>query len=348
MRYPFKSLLLLIACAISTPAFGQVTFDQAQFESQCPDLVTDDFEDVELEPSAGILVAPFEVDTPFVGGTLSVFMPNGDPGIGVFADTSAAGEMFTTFATVGDGCLIFDLNVPATQFGFDISVVAGTTIEFFDADGNLVATELLPETDVVFGDGDGDVFDEELMFFGFVAPTGTTFSQVKITITEGVIRFDNVSSGFCPQSVSCFDQIAETKAKLLLLIDEAQGADLHYLEGAYGCLCIMQDPIFWHNDDRLSYYGADFFVGGAYTIAWLEASGNPNVEPIIACVLNTLDCIVENEIDYAIANDGHDCYLYYAEAYSDVANELYEELDLPVVSALAYRLAWLHAFYSTY
>ena len=365
MRYKFKFFLLLIVCAISTPAIGQVTVDQAQFESQCPDLITDDFEDEELRLFfPGVFGEGFQASTTYAGGTLSYFEPDGDEGVGFFFNIDSATlidapfELLvdTTFATANDGCLVFDLDAPATQFGFDVLSGAGTTVEFFDADGNLVATEALPASDVVSGNNNGEFEDDAFMFWGFVAPTGTTFSQVKITVdTASVggedlgIAFDNVSSGFCPQSVSCFDQIAQVKAELLLLINDTQGPDLYYLECAYSCLCILQDPIFWQDDfDRLSYYGADFFIGGAYTIAWLEASGNPDVEPIIASVLSTLECIVDNEIDYAIANDGHDCYIYYAEAYADVANELYEDLDLPVVSALVYRLAWLNAFYSTY
>ena len=129
MRYKFKFFLLLIVCAISTPAIGQVTVDQAQFESQCPDLITDDFEDEELRLFfPGVFGEGFQASTTYAGGTLSYFEPDGDEGVGFFFNIDSATlidapfELLvdTTFATANDGCLVFDLDAPATQFGFDV------------------------------------------------------------------------------------------------------------------------------------------------------------------------------------------------------------------------------------
>lgn len=359
IKSPIFSYVIAIVFSFATlPAFGQVIDDQVEFETACPDLTTEDFESIDLEPFPGlpsVLVADFpdgfstpigDYSTAVTAGPLELFVVNVDA-----VDTGIGFELLvgTNFvAFEADTELELTLAEPATHFGFSYIADDNATIEFCDADGNTIAIEALPVTDDLPSGNQNDIYsDEPLSFFGYAAPDGVEIASVKLS--GGDVAFDNVAVGNCaPVDESCFGQIEGIKDSVTALIDASTGCQRHRLEAAFDCLCIMQDPLFWETENRLSCYGASFFVGGAYSIAYLEYSGHSDVEPIIASVLDLLECIVENEIDYAIANDGNDCHIYFAEAFADVAETFEEELDLPVVSALAYRLAWLHAYYATY
>ena len=95
-------------------------------------------------------------------------------------------------------------------------------------------------------------------------------------------------------------------------------------------------------------YGGSLFIGGAYTVAYLERVDDPQSDVLIDQLLDVLECIVDREIDYAIANDGHACLLERAEDFANLAEIIDEDFDNQVVATLAYKLAWLNAYYSTY
>ena len=370
MRSYFTSILNLALAAMVTVGsaslcLGQVTNDRAAFEAECADagLVTETFEGFTLEEFIpGISLGPIDEDLTLANSTLSVTGDPTSPALTNIDSTVLDASVLpfellvdTTFASFGSPgsegyCVTFDLTDPSTHFGLDILANDGVSIEFFDAVGAAVGvSEAIPNTDQTApGNNDGEYANDAFQFFGFVAPAGTTFSSVKITAADGsTVAFDNVSTGNCPQVVTCFDQLTNVKIAIADLMVGAQGVELKRLQYAFDCVCIIQNPVYWEGEDRLSRYGGNLFIGGAYTIAYLEWSGSTQVDPIIEDLLSTLNCIVDNEIAYAIANDGDSCLIENAEAYADVGDWIYEDFDLPVLTALVYRLAWLNAFYAT-
>ena len=359
MHRSLKYFLVLVTF-LASPLSAQIFTDQAEFETTCPGLPIETFSNLDFEffDNAGIAIPTFTASPEpddFDLFSLNVTDENEFPPsvFASFQDADLDGVPDGDIPTIAfssqafNPTYTFDLNGPATSFGFGYLGLVPATIELLDADGNIIVTDNLVVSELV---------PELPNFWGF---TGTEeIAQVRVTTSDGFniaanVVFANISAGNCEPIAepSCFDQIALIKGDLAALIADSDGNahELHKLENAFACLCIMEDPIFWQDDfTRLSYYGSNFFLGGAYTIAWLEASGNAGIDPIIDDIIGLLECIVDNEIEYAIANGGHDCFIHYAEAYADVADQLYEDVDLPIVSALAYRLAWLHAFYSTY
>ncbi len=151
-----------------------------------------------------------------------------------------------------------------------------------------------------------------------------------------------------PEPATCFEQLAEVKACIDDLLVDATDSDAYFLYQAHDCVCWLQDDVFWQTDDRLTAYGGSFFVGAAYTIAYLEWTEDPASNEVIDKLIAVLECIVDNEIEYAIANDGHTSFIEAAEQYADLAEIIDDDFDNEVVAALAYRLSWLHAFYATY
>jgi len=132
-----------------------------------------------------------------------------------------------------------------------------------------------------------------------------------------------------------------------LLVD-AEGSEVYFLQQAHDCVCWMQDDTFWENENRLTAYGGSMFIGAAYTVAYLEWSYHPEADALIEKIMVALECIVEAEIEYAIENGGHDCFIEAAEYYADLAEIIDDDFDSEYVATFAYRLSWLHAFYATY
>ena len=349
--------LLLVSLLFSSLAFGKsisgqvVLDDRETLNVACPDLVTEDFESFALDPFPA-LPGFFQGEAPatilngsvdYTDSALSLLL-NVDA-----VDPSNGFLVTSNFMTVQDS-ITLTLNAPANHFGIDHIGFPGSSAEFFDAGGSSVG---VLDLSTPANDTPNTLDDDDFSFSGWIAPEGVTFSSIKITFgnaADGGQRggvLDNLSTGLCVTQDTCFDLITDVKLAVGDLLANSTGQEAYKLQGAYNCLCAIQDPVFWESDNRLTQYGSTFFVGAAYTVAWLEWSDNPEVAPIIVDFLDALECIVDSEIAYAIANGGNDCYIDVAEAYLDVA-EYFEECDRPIISVLAFRLSWLYAYYSTY
>ena len=154
-----------------------------------------------------------------------------------------------------------------------------------------------------------------------------------------------------PEPATCFEMLTDVRIDVdaLLATVDPDSSDAYFLDSAAGCLEWMQDDVFWEQPsaNRLSRYGGSLFVGAAYTVLYLERVDDPAADIIIDGLLDVLECIVDNEIAYAIENDGHDCFIENAEYFADLAAIIDDDFDNEFVATLAYRLAWLNAFYST-
>jgi hypothetical protein len=163
-------------------------------------------------------------------------------------------------------------------------------------------------------------------------------------IIDGEFRFE------CdPEpTATCFSQLADVQAGVAALLADADDSDAYWAEGALDCIEWMQDDIFWDpSGDRLTQYGGTMFIGAAYTVCYLEYVDDPAADLLIDELLAVLECIVDNEIAYAIENGGNSCYIENAEHFANLGEIIDEDFDNQVVATLAYRLAWLHAYYAT-
>ena len=153
-----------------------------------------------------------------------------------------------------------------------------------------------------------------------------------------------------PPAETCFDQLEDVKAEVEALLATATDADAYRLQSVFDCVCWIQNDAFWvqPSGDRLTSYGGNVFLGGAYTIAFLERVSDPQADVIIDQLLDVLACLVDREIEYAIENGGRQANIDKAMDFADLGDIIDDEFENEVVASLAYKLAWLNAFYSTY
>ncbi len=166
-------------------------------------------------------------------------------------------------------------------------------------------------------------------------------------LLEGKVVFEPPA----PEPATCFEMLGDVRSDVVALLAAADpdSSDAYFLDSAAGCLAWMQDDIFWEqpSGNRLTRYGGSLFVGAAYTVLYLESVDDPAADAIIDGLLDVLECIVDNEIAYAIENDGHDCFIENAEYFAELGDIIDDDFDNEFVATLAYRLAWLNAFYAT-
>lgn len=148
---------------------------------------------------------------------------------------------------------------------------------------------------------------------------------------------------------SCFELLADVQSEIELLLDSSSGENARKLSTALGCIEWIQEDVFWEqpSNDRLSRYGGTFFIGSALIVKYLEAVHDPQADVIIDQFLVVLECIVDNEIAFAIENGGNPNFIDRAEDLADLALLIDEELDSEFIATLAYRLAWLNAYQAT-
>ena len=237
----------------------------------------------------------------------------------------------------------------SVQADFQVSLYDGDLLlETFDVDAGQPTNSRLD-----FGYLNSEEFNithVEFTFIPFDVDSGAPDQPFPIPLAA--LIFD-VQIAFCedlpPVEATCYDQLATLVAEIQAAADAADGRDARYYNAAAACAEYMQCEAFWDDDfDRLSRYGGSLFIGGAYTIAYLERVDDPQSDVLIDKLLDVLDCIVDREIDYAIDNGGEACLIERAEDFADLAEIIDEDFDNQVVATLAYKLAWLNAFYSTY
>ncbi len=228
-------------------------------------------------------------------------------------------------------------------------------IRLFDGD-TLVATLLESEFDPVRVDGMRD--------YGWINSNGLNVTRFEILVepTPGrssIPTIANLDFAFIPldeapappaPADTCFQRLADVRAEIETLLASSEGKDAVLLQGALDLVTFSQDDVFWvqPSADRLSAYGGSVFLASAYAIVFLERAQDPQSDGIIDALLDTLDCLVDREIEYAIANDGRGGFIERAMDLAELADIIDEDLDNQVVASLAYKLAWVNAFYSTY
>ena len=197
--------------------------------------------------------------------------------------------------------------------------------------------------------------DPDTYAFGWINTNNLNATRVEIAeVGDGEsLTLSNARFAFFdpePVAETCFDLLTDVRLEVAALLATSEGHDAAYLQGALSCLQWSQHDCFWEqpSGNRLSIYGSSVFIGAAYTVNYLERVNDPQADVIIDELLDVLECIVENEIDYAIANGGRESFIDRAEDFAVLGEIIDGDFDNQVVATLAYRLAWVHAYYSTY
>lgn len=225
---------------------------------------------------------------------------------------------------------------------------AGVTFTAFDGD-TPVATHVLP---VPANDANGNAVDAT---FGWINSEGVNVTRFEFAsfgdgasgfVGNGQLSFDD---GCDPLEATCFEQLAVVEGNVAAFLETLTGNDAYFARGSLDCINWMQNDCFWEqpSGNRLTRYGGSMFIGAAYAVCYLEWVDHPEADVLIDELVAVLECIVDHEIAYAIANGGNTCYIDRAEDYAELGNIIDEDFDNEVVATLAYRLAWLHAYYAT-
>ena len=167
-----------------------------------------------------------------------------------------------------------------------------------------------------------------------------------LIVTDARFVFSDVE----PPVETCFAQLTDVGLEVSALLANSEGRDAAYLRGALSCIQWSQSDFFWEqpSGDRLSIYGSSVFIGAAYTVSYLQRVDDPQADVIVDQLLDVLECIVDNEIEYAIANGGRESFIERAVDFAELGEIIDGDFDNQVVATLAYKLAWVHAYYSTY
>jgi len=357
MRLAFTAFLLSFAFMNSGECSGQVVVDQSfdpagasvifvgdtplaqTFTASECGLLTEVSLDIGFSffnPGSDVIVDIFAVDANGVPTTSlgSVPVLNSD-----IPDFSAGGADFGSTFGIGTGLAPVDVS----SLGIMVNPGDQLAIVLEDPLGE-IATSIFWSVDSSGGLAGGRNFVQDPAGQFVDVPTGIGDLGFQTLVDTSVKPVEPVDDP------SCFELLGDVKSEIEDLLAVANAHDAKKLETALGCVCWMQDDVFWEQPsfNRLSNYGGSLFLGAAYTVKFLEKVEDPQADVIIDQLLDVLECIVDSEIEYAIANGGRDSFIDRAEDFAELGDIIEEDLDNEFIATLAYRLAWLNAFYATY
>jgi len=243
-------------------------------------------------------------------------------------------SVFEPDSELGDVCGVcfsaFFSNGSSTNF-------ANEQLEIFDGDTSLGI--VIPSEDPSFIAGPGQKITriERRILFGQV----NLVTDMVLAVKPAPVVEEDVSSQQC---------LANIAVEIGDLADAATDSeDAYALNVACAALNFAaRDDFFEEDGNRLTRYGSSVFTGAAYAISFLEYADVEGTEDIVDRILDKLEQIVDDEIDYALANGGTPKFIERAEDLAEVAQWIDEDLDNPVIATFVYKLAWVKAFFATY
>ena len=306
-----KQLLYFLTIAVAT-----VSSHLTQVSAQSP--IPNDVEvceefiaDFEANESTELLFLTFSDQFPIF--PVSVFEPDSELG-------DVCGVCFSAFFSNGS----------STNF-------ANEQLEIFDGDTSLGI--VIPSEDPSFIAGPGQKITriERRILFGQV----NVVTDMVLAVKPAPVVEEDVSSQQC---------LANIAVEIGDLADAATDSeDAYALNVACAALNFAaRDDFFEEDGNRLTRYGSSVFTGAAYAISFLEYADVEGTEDIVDRILDKLEQIVDDEIDYALANGGTPKFIERAEDLAEVAQWIDEDLDNPVIATFVYKLAWVKAFFATY
>ena len=243
-------------------------------------------------------------------------------------------SVFEPDSELGDVCGVcfsaFFSNGSSTNF-------ANEQLEIFDGDTSLGI--VIPSEDPSFIAGPGQKITriERRILFGQL----NVVTDMVLAVKPAPVVEEDVSSQQC---------LANIAVEIGDLADAATDSeDAYALNVACAALNFAaRDDFFEEDGNRLTRYGSSVFTGAAYAISFLEYADVEGTEDIVDRILDKLEQIVDDEIDYALANGGTPKFIERAEDLAEVAQWIDEDLDNPVIATFVYKLAWVKAFFATY
>ena len=243
-------------------------------------------------------------------------------------------SVFEPDSELGDVCGVcfsaFFSNGSSTNF-------ANEQLEIFDGDTSLGIVTPSEDPSFIAGPGQKITRIERRILFGQV----NLVTDMVLAVKPAPVVEEDVSSQQC---------LANIAVEIGDLADAATDSeDAYALNVACAALNFAaRDDFFEEDGNRLTRYGSSVFTGAAYAISFLEYADVEGTKDIVDRILDKLEQIVDDEIDYALANGGTPKFIERAEDLAEVAQWIDEDLDNPVVATVVYKLAWATAFFATY
>ena len=359
----FFTVAALCLLAAST-CFGQgelvsdkAAFDAATAGTNC---LEENFDEVVFNDEGTTvqeLFDPTNIDFVFgfneltiAGGSITFEDPSGQPVSSLVANSN---NLF--FAVDGQATSLIGLIAESTvddtpssstiQVDTSLGQVAGVCFQF----QGLIADESLALLEIFDGDTLIDSFVVPFIDFpgtlGYVNTSGANITSVRFSVEgEDLVAVSDLD--ICFQEVAeedtCQSLLADTVSGLQALLPTGDAYDDVAIESALANLTVMQDPVFFDDENRLSSYGLTFFLGAKYSTLFLKQVDSVDVSDSLTAIQDILACVVDAEIQAAIDRGGDQDFIDFAMYLEGCAQ--YFENEGNLIEATAFRkLAWLYA-----
>lgn len=239
---------------------------------------------------------------------------------------------------------------PVSGMGTAIGVCFVGDFQDFDTDENVdvAGGEQSRNFFARIFNGDNLIGEVDRLSPSFIAPPGQVITRVEFL----ALRVFDIQAAFGPNPAiesSQQDLIQITSEIADLVAATSDPVDSFFLDRAENALTFATDDAFYEEGgDRLSQFGANMFVGAAYSVLFLQRADVDGAEELVDRILETLDKIVDDEIAYAIENGGRPEFIDRAEDVVAIAEFIDDDLGNEFVATIAYRLAWINAYLATY
>ena len=333
--FSFLSLLLFVICP--TLSHADVYSDDATWQSAlCGTVIGDELDfglpDGSISQQIGLnLTTAWGTITQPVDFTGFNFGPAPGTGSGFVVDETVAWVITPNGAN-------------GNVEGFSVGYVGNELTAIVTYADSSTETVIIPEA-----------IDQNLaeQFFGWTNTSGQSVTSIQLSATDpdattqaAFIYNLNFSFGdACPSGpASCQDQLQELIDGLYAALPNANTCDQYWIQNAILELEAAQNPLLWETSDRLSDFGCSFFGNNFYATYYLECVANDSlVEPSLIGIQNLLGCVVDAEIEYALANPNASTNLVaYAEYFESYA-EAFADAELYLHAVILHFYAWLFA-----
>ena len=329
------TFLLAWASLCSTTHADEFDNEADWLASLCPDsTVVAEPLDIEIDPFSNGIAIPNPHTTTFGGIELNELDL-----ISVFALRGIGGEAALGIPSSGatlnfDGSLGMINGVSfcyiGNEWAIDITYLDGTT-----------ETVLCPET---------PNFDQNTpsIFHAWTNTSGVDVASIALrpTTENGAIFLTGTDVAFCNADApeTCQSMLQDTIDALNAKLPLASASDQVWIAEAIYELECSQNPLFFQTENRLSDLGCYFFNHNFYATYFLECvAEDALVEDCLIGIQDVLGCVVDAEIEYALANpDANSNLILYSEYFEDYA-EQFADAELYLEAVLLHFYAWLFA-----
>ena len=329
--------LLIFVTATSCFAQGDAFTDEASFDASLTGSLCLEFDYSSIGAGGDQVFGP--VVQPFGSFDFidSNFFPSGSID---FPTAGTTGTEVNAISLPNDNCLVINFDSAVGQldgFGFEFVEFSGIQLTVFDTNNNVVCSHVL--------DGSDPFADPDITgFFGWTNTDGVDVDRVELCSEQLVFGIAGGKATFIEDvSTDCSSMLAGIVTDLEALLPTGDSYDDNLIQCAIDNLNVIQDPIFWSDDNRLSGYGLTFFLGANYATCCLDYVNTVDVQQQLTDIQAVLSCIATAEIQAAIDRGGDQSAIDYA-IYLEGCAQAFEDAGLFYEAVFFRKHAWVFAF----